>query len=468
MIYKNFNEIKNLNFPVLIIGSGPAGISVALKLEEKKIKCLIIEAGDEEYSEKSQNFYESKIIGDEITNLKYSRLRQFGGTSNQWGGWSKPMEDYNLSNWDIKKNELHKYEKETCEILGIKNQFRKSNLNRLFNQIEFQYSKVNFKDKYKDHIQKSKYINLILNTQITDFYGKESKTFYVNCIFDKKKFKIKSNYFVLAAGGIENSRVLLWTREKNNLIDKNLPIGENWMTHPWFIAGHGILRKKKLAKYLGNKFINIEDPLHLACSKNFKEENLLSGSLYMNSFENEKFHKELVKDVLCIAPNLGKKLARALFKKDLKCGNIFFHFEELPSSNNKVTLDKNIKDQNQIPISNLLYKKSDFTLRKAKMMVEEFANTCRKLDIGRVGIKKEIYDLNGYDSLGVYHHLGGTKLGSSYKNSVVDTNLKVHNNKNLFVAGSSVFPTSGYTNPTFTIIQLSLRLGEFLSKKITM
>ena len=226
--------------------------------------------------------------------------------------------------------------------------------------------------------------------------------------------------------------------------------------------------KKKLAKHLGNKFINIEDPLHLACSKNFKEENLLSGSLYMNSFENEKFHKELIKDVLCIAPNLGKKLARALFKKDLKCGNIFFHFEELPSSNNKVTLDKNIKDQNQIPISNLLYKKSDFTLRKAKMMVEEFANTCRKLDIGRVGIKKEIYDLNGYDSLGVYHHLGGTKLGSSYKNSVVDTNLKVHNNKNLFVAGSSVFPTSGYTNPTFTIIQLSLRLGEFLSKKITM
>ena len=189
MIYKNFNEIKNLNFPVLIIGSGPAGISVALKLEEKKIKCLIIEAGDEEYSEKSQNFYESKIIGDEITNLKYSRLRQFGGTSNQWGGWSKPMEDYNLSNWDIKKNELHKYEKETCEILGIKNQFRKSNLNRLFNQIEFQYSKVNFKDKYKDHIQKSKYINLILNTQITDFYGKESKTFYVNCIFDKKNLR---------------------------------------------------------------------------------------------------------------------------------------------------------------------------------------------------------------------------------------------------------------------------------------
>ena len=65
----------------------------------------------------------------------------------------------------------------------------------------------------------------------------------------------------------------------------------------------------------------------------------------------------------------------------------------MPNSNNKISLDKNIKDQNKIPISNLFYKKSDFTLRKAKMMMEEFANTCRKLDIGRVGIKKDIYEL---------------------------------------------------------------------------
>ena len=55
-------------------------------------------------------------------------------------------------------------------------------------------------------------------------------------------------------------------------------------------------------------------------------------------------------------------------------------------------------------------------------------------------------------------------IGTDIKNSVVDYNLKVHNNKNLYVVGSSVFPTSGYTNPTFTIIQLSLRLGDHISK----
>ena len=64
MIFKNINEVINNNFDVIIVGSGPAGISAALKLEEKKIKTLILEAGSEEYSEKSQEFYNSKTFGD--------------------------------------------------------------------------------------------------------------------------------------------------------------------------------------------------------------------------------------------------------------------------------------------------------------------------------------------------------------------------------------------------------------------
>ena len=131
MIYKSIDNIKKLNFPVLIIGSGPAGISVALKLEQRKIKCLIIEAGDEEYNEESQSFYKSKIIGDKITDLQYSRVRQFGGTSNQWGGWSKPMEDYNLSSWGIEDNQLNEYKKQTCKKLDKNSVFVK-NVNHFY------------------------------------------------------------------------------------------------------------------------------------------------------------------------------------------------------------------------------------------------------------------------------------------------------------------------------------------------
>ena len=468
MIFKNIDEIINNNFDVVIVGSGPAGISLALKLEEEKIKTLILEAGSEEYSEKSQEFYSSKIFGDQITDLKHSRLRQFGGTSGHWGGWSKPMENYNLSKWGIEYNQLEKYSNQTCKILNINNKFRKSNINKYFNQIEFQYSDVNFKEKFKDHIIKSNYINLIMNAQAVQFLGDENLTKSVEFLFEGQNFNISSNFFVLAAGGIENSRILLYSKMKNNLLKSNSSIGKYWMTHPWFIGGYGVLKKKELSNYLGKNFINKDGPLHVASSEILnKERRILSGSIYMDPQENKKVVKEIIKDLLCVAPEYGKKIARSIFKKDLKCGNIFMHLEEPSNKNNKITLDDKIKDANGIPITNLYYKRSDATLVAAKTILEEFAEVCRKLDLGRIAISKSIDDLKNYDSLGVYHHIGGTRIGSDSKNSVVDNNLKIHGNKNLYIAGSSVFPTSGYTNPTFTIVQLSLRLGEHIFNKIS-
>ena len=103
MIHKNINEIVEKNFPIIIVGSGPAGITLALSLEQSKIDCLIIEAGSEEYSDESQESYAAKVIGDQITDLRYSRLRQLGGTSGHWGGWCKPIEPWNIEKWGIGK-----------------------------------------------------------------------------------------------------------------------------------------------------------------------------------------------------------------------------------------------------------------------------------------------------------------------------------------------------------------------------
>ena len=65
------------------------------------------------------------------------------------------------------------------------------------------------------------------------------------------------------------------------------------------------------------------------------------------------------------------------------------------------------------------------------------------------------------------HQMGGTKMGFSNLDSVVDKNLRAHGINNLFILGSSVFPTSGHANPTFTICQLAVRLGNHLEKKFS-
>ena len=90
-----------------------------------------------------------------------------------------------------------------------------------------------------------------------------------------------------------------------------------------------------------------------------------------------------------------------------------------------------------------------------------------KKDIGRVGLLPYlgINDENIPTKHNFFygHHMGGTQMGLSSSNGVVDGNLKVFNTNNVWVAGSSVFSMGGHANPTLSIVQFSLRLAEHLS-----
>jgi choline dehydrogenase-like flavoprotein len=63
-----------------------------------------------------------------------------------------------------------------------------------------------------------------------------------------------------------------------------------------------------------------------------------------------------------------------------------------------------------------------------------------------------------------WHHMGTTRMGDDPRVSVVDPDCKVHGIANLFVAGSSVFPTSGSAGPTLTIVALAIRLADHLAE----
>ena len=142
------------------------------------------------------------------------------------------------------------------------------------------------------------------------------------------------------------------------------------------------------------------------------------------------------------------------------------NLEEPPDQNNKITLDPSAKDIFGIPRVNLYYKKSKETLYAAKVFLEEFSNLCRNEDIGRIALKENIYKLQGFETIDNHHHLGGTRIGSDIRTSVVDKNLKIHNVNNLYINGSSNFVTGGYTNPTFTIVQMALKLTDHIAKEM--
>ena len=93
-------------------------------------------------------------------------------------------------------------------------------------------------------------------------------------------------------------------------------------------------------------------------------------------------------------------------------------------------------------------------------------------EIGRAGlgrVKPGLGDASGTwpaDMNGARHHLGTTRMHADPKQGVVDADARVHGVANLYVAGSSVFPTSGSANPTLTIVALALRLADHLKQEL--
>ena len=67
---------------------------------------------------------------------------------------------------------------------------------------------------------------------------------------------------------------------------------------------------------------------------------------------------------------------------------------------------------------------------------------------------------------GTWHHMGTTRMHDSPREGVVDRDCKVHGISNLYVGGSSVFPTVGANFPTITIAALTLRLAGHLMRQL--
>ena len=92
-----------------------------------------------------------------------------------------------------------------------------------------------------------------------------------------------------------------------------------------------------------------------------------------------------------------------------------------------------------------------------------FGESLIELNRGRVRIDN---DALYREVTGGGHTMGTTRMGDRRAESVVDRDCRVHGYGNFFVAGSSVFPTGGYANPTFTILALAIRLAEHIARGV--
>ncbi len=471
MIVDNLSEFKKINFFAVIIGSGPAGITTALELEKKKIKTLIIEAGELKPNLQNQKFLRGEVIGDNYNDLSVTRLRQFGGTSGHWGGNCNPMNDEDFNSWPIKKIDLDKYKNVAKEILNIdkKESFYLENFSKNLNIYNLIWSNVKFGEKYLNHIKKSKYIFLSLNTVFLNFNGNFESIKSIECIKNNKKINLNSKYYILSCGGIENSRMLLWAKALNKKIfNDKLPIGKYYMDHPYHSIGEGLVFYDKFISYfkkinsLNIPILTCNNSIFISANNSFiKKKNIINSGLYF-SFQNINEKNNLFKQIRCIAPNFIKNIYENLKVKKKYKVSINIQQEQKANIENKIILS-NQKDPLNIPHPIIYWKKSTLEKKSARLIAEDLSKLFVDHDIGRISLKEYLYNSDNYEVTVGNHQLGGTRMGESSIDSVVDKNLKVHGKKNLFINGSSVFRTAGYSHPTYTIVKLAARLADHLS-----
>jgi choline dehydrogenase-like flavoprotein len=109
------------------------------------------------------------------------------------------------------------------------------------------------------------------------------------------------------------------------------------------------------------------------------------------------------------------------------------------------------------------WKLGDLEKHTFRRMQEILGEEMTAVGMGNVAVDAPNAGYEWPDTLkGCWHHMGTTRMHNNPKSGVVDDKCQVHGVENLFIAGSSVFPTSGCDMPTITIVALALRLADHI------
>jgi choline dehydrogenase-like flavoprotein len=500
IMIRNGQDISSgteLSTQVCIIGSGPAGITAAWQLQKAGIKVILIE-GSREYSTREASWpnknllYGGKAVGQfehnepdflilpkpDGSDFPWERERIYGGTSQHWGGQCRPQDPIDLEErktglsldfpgWPITRADLDPYYAQASELMFLHGGYGLNGenfsneywANLLGDQVPaldgFDVEMYQFVgENYKKFAQRpfggkpigESAVDIILNASLLTIdhqQGSVSKLQVASMDATPKKateFTIKADAYVLACGAVANARQLLLSKVGNDLV------GRYFMCHP----------------LSSGPIIDTFLPLDSA------QANLMQG------YKNGEFTQWLDKNGVWVQ---GRFIPNRDQTKNLGIGRCWFwfstgayYFEMAPNPKSRVTLLTDKDSPNWFdPVFNQNLTKIDWELSDVdentytkttalfKTAVENFKpGGTVDYPTSWDDVKNQLV-VNG-------HHMGTTRMSTDSTKGVVDPNLKVHSLNNLYVAGASVFPSAGISNPTFTIITLSIRLAEHLTK----
>jgi choline dehydrogenase-like flavoprotein len=308
---------------------------------------------------------------------------------------------------------------------------------------------------------------------------------------------VKAKIYIIAANAIETPRLLLMSKNGGQTPDgaanTSDMVGRNLMDHPYYVAWG--LTRTPIYPYRGPL---ITSGIGDLCDGPFRNKraafrvdignegwNFIVGGVggdpnvttldFVNGLNKSRLNPRpgrpddpLGKDAL-----FGKALADKLNEKLIRQFRVGFLVEQTPDLDNRVTLSREFKDGLGLLRPEISYNLSDYTrqgfvaayrmknLLFEKMHVDEFTEKVGPEEPTRFDelIDSKIVSFRYY---GAGHIMGTCRMGDDPRTSVVDKFQRSHDHKNLYVVGSSTFPTGATANPTLTLAALSLLTAKHI------
>jgi choline dehydrogenase-like flavoprotein len=140
--------------------------------------------------------------------------------------------------------------------------------------------------------------------------------------------------------------------------------------------------------------------------------------------------------------------------------------DPVPNPDSRVSLGTE-RDALGLPRIQLHWQLSPLDKHSVRRTLEIIGAELGRTGLGRLQINLDEDDTTWpEDTRGGWHHMGTTRMSDDPKRGVVDRNCQVHGISNLFIAGSSVFPTAGSGTPTMMLVSLALRLADHIKERM--
>jgi choline dehydrogenase-like flavoprotein len=366
---------------------------------------------------------------------------------------------------------------------------------------------VRFGKVYRKQLLAAKHVNVLLfaNAMNIDTTSDAKTVTQIDvATLTGRRFAVRAKQFVLATGGIENARLLLSSNkvQKVGLGNGNDLVGRYFMDHPRIMSAKVNFRNEwarnklyDIKYHYQNKAVSahgtfISSQFALTQSVLEKEKLLNARSWFYSVFrgENSEGAEALIRAKQAVLKkdqpgySMGADLmTMAMHPVDTACFGlarllqprplitevkIQTIVEAEPNRDSRVTLStqKDSLGLNRVIVN---WQVTELVKRTFDRTVALLADELKRGGVADVELDEELEGKPWPAQLeGTWHHMGTTRMHDSDKQGVVDRNLKMHGISNLYVAGSSVFPTVGANFPTITIAAMTLRLAGHLGRVI--